>query len=70
MSTHECRGCNARYDAVSWRSLPFVEALGPDESRDVFTEWPWSRDSTLELRRCACGQTVASLESRRASHAA
>jgi hypothetical protein len=36
-----------------------VETLGPDEARGVFTEWPWSRELTLEVRRCGCGTTLA-----------
>jgi hypothetical protein len=61
-----------RYDADAWRALPFVETLGPEQTRDIFTEWPWSRASTLEVRRCTCGRTVTSLESATsvASHAA
>ncbi len=72
MSTHDCRGCNAHYDGAAWASLALVETLRPDQVGDIFTEWPWSRDATLEVRRCACGATVASLHTRaRAeSHAA
>jgi len=62
--THECRGCNVRYDTDAWRSLPFVETLGPDQVGDLFTEWPWSREETLEVRRCACGATLAWLTTR------
>jgi hypothetical protein len=46
------------YDSNAWHALPFVETLGPDEARGVFTEWPWSRELTLEVRRCTCGATL------------
>ena len=59
MHTHECRGCNARYDETAWHRLALVETQGPDQLRDLFTDWPWSRDMTLEVRRCACGLKVA-----------
>jgi hypothetical protein len=64
MAAHECRGCYARYDVDAWRSLPFVETLGPDQLRDLFTDWPWSRDAKLEVRRCTCGLTLAWLAAR------
>jgi hypothetical protein len=62
MHTHECRGCNAHYDSVAWTSLALVETLRPDQLGDIFTEWPWSQKATLEMRRCACGATLASLD--------
>jgi hypothetical protein len=61
--THDCRGCNAHYDGAAWASLVLVERLRPDQVGDIFTEWPWARDATLEVRRCACGSTVTSLHS-------
>jgi hypothetical protein len=59
---HECCGCNAQYDASTWRRLALVETLAPDHLRDLFTEWPWSREATLEVRRCTCGVTLAWLD--------
>ena len=63
--THECRGCNAQYDEGAWRGLALVETQKPDQLRDIFTDWPWSRDASLEVRRCTCGLTLAWLTTSR-----
>ena len=68
MHTHECRGCNAQYDEAAWRGLALVETQGPDELRDLFTDWPWSREAALEVRRCTCGLTLAWLMARSRAH--
>src|SRR6266404_2407404 len=62
MHTRECRSCRASYDDAAWRGLALVESAGPDQLRDLFTDWPWSRDAVLEVRRCACGAPVARLD--------
>ena len=62
MHTRECRECAKSYDDEAWRGLPLVERAGPDDLRDLFTDWPWSREAVLEIRRCACGSQLAHLD--------
>ena len=51
-----CGHCRRAYEAAQWEALPVVTALSPASVQahlSVPAAW------TVELRRCACGSTLA-----------
>jgi hypothetical protein len=51
------RSCARCGREVDWTSLTLVERLDVDSVRSVVTRWP--DGITVEIRRCACGGTIA-----------
>ena len=51
-----CGHCRRAYESAQWEALPIVTALSPASVQahlSVPAAW------TVELRRCACGSTLA-----------
>ena len=56
-----CGRCARAFDPAAWASLRVVERLRYEQLRDLLTEWPWTRDTLLEVRACRCGATLSQL---------
>ena len=52
-----CGQCGGSYDARAWRGLALVDRLEPGHVRALVTVW--SDATCIEVRRCACGRTLA-----------
>ena len=52
-----CARCGRAIDARAWRALSLVERVVPERVREHLTTWPSGAE--IEVRRCACGQTLA-----------
>jgi hypothetical protein len=57
MSPAACGRCGLAFAAQAWRELELVERIGSERIREFVTSWP--DDTSVEVRRCACGRVTA-----------
>jgi hypothetical protein len=52
-----CSLCGRLLEAQAWRDLELVERIASERVREFVTSW--ADDTTIEVRRCACGRAIA-----------
>ncbi len=52
-----CGRCGAFLEAQAWCELELLARVAPERVRELVTSWP--EDTSIEVRRCACGCELA-----------
>jgi hypothetical protein len=52
-----CGRCGAPLEAKAWCELELLACVAPERVRELVTSWP--DDTSIEVRRCACGCELA-----------
>ena len=52
-----CGHCGSAFGTESWHALELVERVDATRVRELVTSWP--DGASIEVRRCACGRTLA-----------